>query len=124
MKSADFYFKSAAIYGTAALLWTVPSLNIFGIIGLVLSWKAYKRNDSNIALKAGTLYVVAAAVSVIFALILFFLGIMILDNGSSFILASSAAAISIVGDILYITASIMSSKGEKAYNDLDTKVSS
>ena len=124
MKSAEFYLKSAAIYGTAALLWTVPSLNIFGIIGLVLSWKAYKRNDSNIALKAGTLYVVAAAVSVIFALILFFLGIMILDNGSSFILASAAAAISIVGDILYITASIMSSKVEKAYNDLDTKVSS
>ena len=113
MKKAELYLSAAKIYGTVALLWSVPSLNIFGIIGAILSWKAYKSNNGDIARKAMFLYVVATVVSIVFVLILMILGIMVLGGGSFFRFALAAAIISIVGDVLYITAAVMSDKGSK-----------
>ena len=123
MKKAELYLSAAKIYGTVALLWSVPSLNIFGIIGAILSWKAYKSNSGNIALKAMFLYEAASAVSVIFVLILLFLGIMVLDGGSFFRFTLAAAIISIVGDVLYITAAVMSDKGFEELGVSGSKVS-
>lgn len=108
MKKAEVYFSAAKIYGTVALLWSVPSLNIFGIIGAILSWKAYKSNNGNIARKAMFLYVAATAVSIIFGLVMLFFWIIVLGPADEFALA---ALISVVGDTLYIIAAVMSSKG-------------
>ena len=110
MKKAELYLNAAKIYGTVALLWSVPSLNIFGIIGAILSWKAYKSNNGDIARKAMFLYVAATVVSIIFGLVMLYFGIVVLGPAYEFAIA---ALISLVGDTLYIIAAVMSNKGNK-----------
>lgn len=36
--------KKAMILGTIALIWTIPSVNLFGVIAVIVSWIAYSNS--------------------------------------------------------------------------------
>lgn len=120
MKNARL--RTAMILGTVALVWSVPSLNIFGIVASIMSWAAYGKNLKSSASSAGALYIIAAAVSIAFALVLFYGGAMLSavvstfgegEGNEIFSFMNGAAGFSIIGDILYIIAAVNSFKGGK-----------
>ncbi len=120
--------KRTVIFGTIALIWSVPSLNIFGIIAAVFSWVIYSKPKKGTVYLTMGLYISAAVVSVLFAVILLFAGGVfsfageaagISDNALTELM-NGAAAFSIVGDILYIAAAISGYKGGKLINDSDS----
>lgn len=41
--------KKAMILGTIALIWTIPSVNLFGVIAVIVSWIAYSNSKKNMA---------------------------------------------------------------------------
>ena len=42
--------KKAMILGTIALIWTIPSVNLFGVIAVIVSWIAYSNSKKNMLL--------------------------------------------------------------------------
>ena len=43
--------KKAMILGTIALIWTIPSVNLFGVIAVIVSWIAYKQFQKEYGLR-------------------------------------------------------------------------
>lgn len=96
--------KAAVILGTAALLWSIPSLNIFGIIGAIMSWAAYGGGRRKTAAGAGIFYIISLVVSIAFGAVLAaaskdFWGSEFV-SGLAYLLKFSAL-VSVFGDILY-----------------------
>ncbi len=105
--------RTAMIIGNIALVWSVPSLNIFGIIAAILSWSAYSTEKKTSVKIASVMYIFALLLSIMFAAVLLFASGII----SSFIeiepireVMSAAAALSAVGDVLYIAAAVVGFK--------------
>lgn len=121
--------RRGMIFGTAALIWSIPSLNIFGIAATILSWIAYSKPKKGSVYAASGLYIAAAVVSVLLAVILLFAGGVfsfageaagISDNALTSLM-NGAAAFSLVGDIFYIAAAAASVKGGKTIKDSDSE---
>lgn len=117
--------RAAMIAGTVALIWSIPSLNIFGIIAVILTWVVYSSSKKGTASAAMAMYITAAVISVLFAVVLVFAGslfglIASADNTMMDFL-NGAAVFSIVGDVLYITAAVMCYKGGKELKESDSE---
>ena len=67
------------IIGTISLIWSIPSLNIFGIIAGVVSWICYSSSKKGTASAAAVIYIIAAALSIGFAVMLIFFKGMIIS---------------------------------------------
>ncbi len=118
------HLRTAVILGTAALIWSIPSLNIFGIIAAIMSWVAYSNNKSSTAKTAMVMYIVAVAASAAFAaLMLVAQGAVMAfgDAAGGVVLFGGMAAFSVIGDILYIAAAVVSCKGARLITDQDSQ---
>lgn len=121
--------RRGMIFGTVALIWSIPSLNIFGIAATILSWIAYSKPKKGSVYAASGLYIAAAVVSVLFAVILLFAGggfryaeeATGISYNTLTSLMNGAAAFSLVGDILYIAAAAAGIKGGKTIKDSDSE---
>lgn len=107
--------RNAMIIGTISLIWSIPSLNIFGIIAGVVSWICYSSSKKGTASAAAVIYIIAAALSIGFAVVLiFFKGMIISIFGEAETMSgvlNFMAVFSILGDIMYLAAAYMSYKG-------------
>ena len=63
--------KKAMILGTIALIWTIPSVNLFGVIAVIVSWIAYSNSKKNMAYVSTGMYIAATVISILFAIVLF-----------------------------------------------------
>lgn len=108
--------KAAVALGTAALLWSIPSLNIFGIIAMIISWGAYGGGRKKDAMLSGIFYIAALIVSVLFGILL---SLAANDFTSSEFapglssLMRVSALLSVFGDILYLAAAVFSFMGAR-----------
>lgn len=117
--------KKAVAAGSAALVWSICSLNLPGIIAAILSWAIYGKPKKNGAKAAGVLYVISFMGSVIFALLLLLAGGMFGFIGEIFGTAENAmtgllngmAVFSLFGDVLYIAAAVFSFKASGEINN-------
>ena len=117
--------KKAVAAGSIALVWSICSLNLPGIIGAIISWIIYGKPKKNGAKAAGALYVVSFIGSVIFALLLLLAGGMFGFIGEIFGAAENSmkgllngmAAFSLFGDALYIAAAVYSFKASGEISD-------
>ena len=66
--------KKAMILGTIALIWTIPSVNLFGVIAVIVSWIAYSNSKKNMAYVSTGMYIAATVISILFAIVLLFAG--------------------------------------------------
>lgn len=111
--------KKAMIFGTIALIWSVPSLNIFGTAASIVSWIAYGRNVKGTAAASGVLYIIATLLSLLLAAALVSCGEaaadIIFSSSDNFLTEffNEIAGISLVGDVLYVIAAVFSFKGNK-----------
>ena len=55
--------KKAMILGTIALIWTIPSVNLFGVIAVIVSWIAYSNSKKNMAYVSTGMYIAATVIS-------------------------------------------------------------
>ena len=105
--------KKAVAAGSIALVWSICSLNFFGIIAAIISWVIYGKPKKNGAKAAGVFYVISLLGSIIFALLL-----MIALVGSSMMeLLEGMAIFSLFGDALYIAAAVFSFKAAGEINN-------
>lgn len=108
--------KAAVALGSAALLWSIPSLNIFGIIGAIMSWAAYGGARKKTADGAGIFYIISLVVSIVFGAVL---ALASRDFTSSEFASGLASLLrfsvlfSVFGDILYGAAAVCSFIGAK-----------
>ena len=116
--------KAAVALGSAALLWSIPSLNIFGIIGAIMSWAAYGGARKKTAAGAGIFYIISLVVSIAFGALLAAASKDFLSSefvsGLAFLLKFSTL-FSVLGDILYIAAAVCSSIGAKELTGAEGK---
>ena len=73
--------KKAMILGTIALIWTIPSVNLFGVIAVIVSWIAYSNSKKNMAYVSTGMYIAATVISILFAIVLLFAGGMFSGRG-------------------------------------------
>lgn len=108
--------KAAVALGTAALLWSIPSLNIFGVVAMIISWGAYGGGRKKDAMLSGIFYIIALVVSVLFGILLAMAGNDFTSSefeaGLSSLMRFSAM-LSVLGDILYLAAAVFSFMGAK-----------
>lgn len=101
------------LFGMLALIWSIPSLNILGIIAATLSWVAYTSHKKGSADSAAALYIAASVLSIAFdALIWYLCGLFI---GRSFFVMVTAGML--IGVVLYAFAAVNSLKGSKELKD-------
>ncbi|MCM1578311.1 MAG: hypothetical protein NC078_05885 [Ruminococcus sp.] len=116
--------KAAVAIGSAALLWSIPSLNIFGIIGTIMSWSAYGGGRRKTALGAGAFYIAALVVSIIFGILLAIASKDFLSSefgaGLSDLLRFSVL-FSLFGDVLYCASAVCSFIGAKELTGAEGK---
>lgn len=53
------------ILGTIALIWTIPSVNLFGVIAVIVSWIAYSNSKKNMAYVSTGMYIAATVISIL-----------------------------------------------------------
>ncbi len=116
--------KTAVALGSAALLWSIPSLNIFGIIGAIMSWAAYGGARKKTAAGAGIFYIISLVVSIAFGVLLAvaskdFLGSEFVSGLAS--LLRFSVLFSVFGDILYTAAAVCSFMGAKELTGAEGK---
>lgn len=113
--------RNAMIAGTVALIWSIPSLNIFGIIAGITSWICYSSSKKGTASAAAVIYIVAAALSIGFAMLMIFFKGMIIsvlgEAGAMTGVLNFMAGFSVFGDILYFIAAYFSFRGGKELKD-------
>ena len=117
--------KKAVAAGSAALVWSICSLNLFGIVATIISWAINGKPKKNGAKAAGVLYVISLIGSIIFALILlltggmfgFAAGLFGNPENSMTSLLNGMALFSVFGDALYIAAAVFSFKAAGELDD-------
>ncbi|MCI7766497.1 MAG: hypothetical protein MSJ26_00740 [Oscillospiraceae bacterium] len=117
--------KKAVAAGSAALAWSICSLNLPGIIAAIISWVIYGKPRKNGAKAAGVFYVISLAGSIIFALLLLLAGGMFGFVAEIFGAAGSSmtgllngmAVFSLFGDALYIAAAVFSFRAAGEINN-------
>lgn len=117
--------KKAVAAGSVALVWSICSLNLPGIIAAILSWIIYGKPKKNGAKAAGVLYAIALIGSMLFALLLLIAGGMFGFIGEIFGAAENSmkgllntmAVFSLFGDALYISAAAFSFKASGEISD-------
>lgn len=111
--------KKAVAAGSVALVWSICSLNFFGIAAAIISWAINGKPKKNGAKAAGVLYIISLIGSIAFVLMLFTVGGAVgfinafFERGSSLPLlgfAKGMALFSAFGDALYIAAAVFSFK--------------
>lgn len=107
--------KAAVAMGTAALLWSIPSLNIFGVVAMIISWGAYGGGRKKDALLSGIFYIIAFIVSIIFCVVSLKImgGLVAGGSGGVERLMNIITVMSLIGGALYITAAVFSFLGAK-----------
>ena len=117
--------KKAVAAGSVALVWSICSLNLFGIVATIISWAINGKPKKNGAKAAGVLYMISLIGSIIFALILLLTGGMFgfaaglfgsSENTMSSLL-NGMAPFSVFGDALYIAAAAFSFKAAGELDD-------
>lgn len=118
--------KKAVAAGSVALVWSICSLNLFGIVATIISWAINGKPKKNGAKAAGVLYIISLIGSIAFVLMLFTVGGVMgfisafLERGSSLPLlgfAKGMALFSVFGDALYIAAAAFSLKAAGELDD-------
>jgi len=118
--------KKAVAAGSVALVWSICSLNLFGIVATIISWAINGKPKKNGAKAAGVLYVISLIGSIAFVLMLFTVGGVVgfinafFEQGSSLPLlgfAKGMALFSVFGDALYIAAAAFSFKAAGELDD-------
>ena len=102
--------KKAVAAGSVALVWSICSLNLFGIVATIISWAINGKPKKNGAKAAGVLYIISLILSIAFALLL-------LLTGGMTSLLNGMALFSIFGDALYIAAAVFSFKAAGELDD-------
>ncbi len=113
--------RAALIMGTIALVWSIPSLNIFGIVAFIMSWTAYSSNKKGSAYAAMGFYIAATVLSLFFSKLLLAAGGIFGAAALAAGLSESAvptvltgiAVFSFVIDALYIIAAVKCFKAGK-----------
>lgn len=119
--------KKAVIAGSAALVWSICSLNIFGIIGTVACWAISGKPRRNGAIAAGVMYIIALLLSIgfgallltgagVFGVFTFLSELAGLADGGMLRLFTGMSVFSLFGDVLYIIASVFCFKAAKELN--------
>lgn len=118
--------KKAVAAGSVALVWSICSLNLFGIVATIISWAINGKPKKNGAKAAGVLYIISLIGSIAFVLMLFTVGGVMgfisafFERGSSLPLlgfAKGMALFSVFGDALYIAAAAFSLKAAGELDD-------
>ena len=118
--------KKAVAAGSVALVWSICSLNLFGIVATIISWAINGKPKKNGAKAAGVLYIISLIGSIAFVLMLFTVGGVMgfisafFERGSSLPLlgfAKGMALFSVFGDALYIAAAAFSFKAAGGLDD-------
>ncbi len=118
--------KKAVAAGSVALVWSICSLNLFGIVATIISWAINGKPKKNGAKAAGVLYIISLIGSIAFVLMLFTVGGVtgfisaFFERGSSLPLlgfAKGMALFSVFGDALYIAAAAFSFKAAGELDD-------
>lgn len=97
-----------------ALIWSIPSLNLMGIIATILSWIAYTSHKKGTDLASGVLYIAASFIS---------LGVIIVSStlldllGVEGPLRVFIVVDGILGIILFVIAGINALKGAAALKE-------
>ncbi|MGN0637766.1 MAG: hypothetical protein ACI4J0_05300 [Huintestinicola sp.] len=105
--------KKAVAAGSIALVWSICSLNLPGIIAAIISWIIYGKPKKNGAKAAGVFYVISFIGSIIFVLLLM---IALVGNRMAGLI-NGMAIFSLFGDALYIAAAVFSFKAAGEIND-------
>lgn len=115
--------KAAVAMGTAALLWSIPSLNIFGVVAMIISWGAYGGGRKKDAAGAGVFYIIALIVSILFGFIILKIMGGMVAGGSMGVqrLINVITVMSLAGDALYIAAAVFSFLGAKELTGAEGK---
>ena len=108
-----------------ALVWSICSLNLFGIVATIISWAINGKPKKNGAKAAGVLYIISLIGSIIFALILlltggmfgFAAGLFGSSENTMTSLLNGMALFSVFGDALYIAAAAFSFKAAGELDD-------
>ena len=117
--------KKAVAVGSVALVWSICSLNLFGIVATIISWAINGKPKKNGAKAAGVLYIISLIGSIIFALILlltggmfgFAAGLFGSSENTMTSLLNGMALFSVFGDALYIAAAAFSFKAAGELDD-------
>lgn len=118
--------KKAVAAGSVALVWSICSLNLFGIVATIISWAINGKPKKNGAKAAGVLYIISLIGSIAFVLMLFTVGGVVgfinafFERGISLPLlgfAKGMALFSVFGDALYIAAAAFSFKAAGELDD-------
>lgn len=117
--------KKAVAAGSVALVWSICSLNIFGIVATIISWAINGKPKKNGAKAAGVLYIISLILSIAFALLLLTAGGILgfinafFEMGGNPIagFAKGMALFSLFGDALYIAAAVFSFKAAGELDD-------
>lgn len=115
----DSKLRLALIIGTAALVWTIPSCNVFAVIAVILGWVNKSVSNRKSAFASGVLYAMAALAGFGFS---FLLG-NVREIGEAFGLIASdklygfadvVNVISTVFGLIYAFLSVLCFKGGRA----------
>lgn len=117
--------KKAVAAGSVALVWSICSLNLFGIAATIISWAINGKPKKNGAKAAGVLYIISLIGSIAFVLMLLTVGGVMgfisafFEKGSNPIsgFAEGMALFSVFGDALYIAAAAFSFKAAGELDD-------
>lgn len=117
--------KKAVAAGSIALVWSICSLNLPGIIAAIISWIIYGKPKKNGAKAAGVFYVISLIGSIIFVLLLllakgmfgFVADIIGTPENRAAGLINGMALFSLFGDALYIAAAAFSFKAAGEIKD-------
>lgn len=117
--------KKAVAAGSIALVWSICSLNFFGIIAAIISWAILGKPKKNGAKAAGVLYVISLIGSIIAVLLLllakgmfgFVADIVGTPENSMAGQINGMAISSLFGDALYIAAAVFSFKAAGEINN-------
>lgn len=113
--------KKAMILGTIALIWTIPSVNLFGVIAVIVSWIAYSNSKKNMAYVSTGMYIAATVISILFAIVLLFAGGMFsfvgetagVSHNAMTNLLNGMAAFSLVGEDCTLRLPFQATRAEK-----------
>lgn len=104
------YLKRAMLFGMLALIWSIPSLNILGIIAATISWVAYTSHKKGSAGAAAALYIAASVLSIAFVAIMLTVTLFMIIRSEFWDILVIGM---VIGVALYILAAVNCIKGAK-----------
>ncbi|MGN1090508.1 MAG: hypothetical protein ACI4Q6_08925, partial [Huintestinicola sp.] len=106
--------KRAMLFGTAALIWSIPSLNILGIIAAIITWIAYSSHRKGASETAGMLYIAASVLSIAFVAFMQTVTLFMIIRSEFWDILMIDM---VIGVVLYILAAVNCMKGAKTLKE-------